>query len=215
MANRPVFVPRRSKTAFVVEIPIEFHWFAGMAVSQKQKSITSLHAAASERLKVSRILEISSKSPDPIGVRLSAFNLTLPLEDRHVSVEVAFQAGKLFEKGGPFLDLLTGSSRDAKGDPRLKDSGRLVGFVLGGDSWPLEPKTAFYDWLYFQALSANSEIADYLLQFDAFTDIEFNPDKSLNCQARSAALFVSISREGLLERALSSKSSYLEILSFR
>jgi hypothetical protein len=186
-----------------------------MAVSQKQKSIRSLHEAAGARLKTTRILEISSKSPDPIGVRLSAFNLTLPLEDRHVSVEVAFQAGKLFERGGPFLDLLSGSSRDAKGDPRLKDSGRLVGFVLEGDSWPLEPKTAFYDWLYLQALSANPEVADYLLQFDAFTDIEFNPDKSLNCQARSAALLVSLSREGLLEKALSTKSAYLEVLSFR
>jgi hypothetical protein len=215
MANRPVFVPRRSKTAFVVEIPIEFHWFAGMAVSQKQKSIASLHSAASERLKVTRILEISSKSPDPIGVRLSAFNLTLPFGEQRVSVEVAFQSGKLFENGGPFLDLLSGSSRDAKGDPRLKDSGRLVGFVFEGDSWSLEPKNAFYDWLYLQALSANPEVAGYLLQFDAFTDIEFNPDKSLNCQARSAALFVSLFREDLLEKALSSRPAYLEILSDR
>jgi hypothetical protein len=215
MANRPLFVPRRSRTSLVVEILIEFHWFAGMAVSQKQKSIRSLHEAAGARLKTSRILEISSKSPDPIGVRLSAFNLMLPLGDRSVSVEVAFQAGKLFEKGGPFLDLLAGSSREAKGDPRLRDSGRLIGFVLEDESWALEPKTAFYDWLYLRALSANPEIADHLLQFDAFTDIEFNPEKSLNCQARSAALFVSMSREGLLERALSSKAAYFEILNSR
>ena len=28
--------------------------------------------------------------------------------------------------------------------------------------------------------------------YDAFTDIEFNPNKSINCQARSCALFLAL-----------------------
>ena len=36
------------------------------------------------------------------------------------------------------------------------------------------------------------------MAYDAFTDIEFNPDKSLNCQARAAAMFVALNREGLI-----------------
>ena len=37
------------------------------------------------------------------------------------------------------------------------------------------------------------------MEFDAFTDIEFNPNKSLNCQARAAALFVAMKKLGRLE----------------
>lgn len=212
MATRPAFSPLRSKTRFVREIQIEFKWFAGMSVSQKQKSIASLHEATRARLGVSNILEISSKSSEPLGVRLSAFNLLLPLETQRASVEVAFQAGKRFERGGPFLDLLCGSSREAKGDPRLKESGRLIGFVLSGEAWPLEPRTAFYDWLYLNALDANPDLSEALAHYEAFTDIEFNPAKSLNCQAHSAALYVSLRREGLLEEALSGKEAFLKIL---
>lgn len=45
-----------------------------------------------------------------------------------------------------------------------------------------------------------------------FTDIEFNPKKSLNCQARSAAIFVSLERSGLLQQALSSPAHFKEIV---
>ena len=45
----------------------------------------------------------------------------------------------------------------------------------------------------------NKELADELLQYDSFTDIEFSPEKSKNCQARAAALFVALHRKGLLE----------------
>lgn len=212
MATRPVFVPLRSKSAFVREIPVEFTWFAGLSVSQKQKSVASLHEAARNRLNVSEILEISSKSTVSIGVGLSAFNLSLPMEGRRVSVEVAYQSGKKFERGGPFLDLLSGSSRDAKTDPRLKESGHLVGFVLSGEPWPLEPQTAFYDWLYLNALVANPALSEPLLDYGAFTDIEFNPEKSLNCQARSAALYVCLHREKMLKEALSGKEAFLKVL---
>jgi hypothetical protein len=212
MATRPVFVPLQSKSEFVREIPVDFTWFAGLSVSQKQKSVTSLHEAVRNRLHVSEILEISSKSTVSIGVGLSAFNLSLPMDGCRVSVEVAYQSGKKFERGGPFLDLLAGSSRDAKTDPRLKESGQLVGFVLSGEPWPLEPQTAFYDWLYLNALVANPALSEPLLDYEAFTDIEFNPEKSLNCQARSAALYVCLHRKNLLKEALLGKDAFLKVL---
>ena len=49
---------------------------------------------------------------------------------KEFSVENAFQAGKVFENGGPFLDLLTVTPREAKRDTRLKESGRLLKFKL-------------------------------------------------------------------------------------
>jgi len=212
MASRPVFLPKRSKSAFVREIPVEFKWFAGMAVTQKQKSISSLHDSARALLSVDKVLEISSKSTEHIGVSLSAFNLSLEMDGRLVSVEVAYQSGKRFERGGPFLDLLKRTSREAKSDSRLKESGRLIGFSLSGDPWPLEPTTAFYDWLYLRALTENPKLAEQLPEYGAFTDIEFNPEKSLNCQARSAALYVCLQKERLLDEALRNKDSFLNVL---
>jgi hypothetical protein len=48
--------------------------------------------------------------------------------------------------------------------------------------------------------------------FRAFSDIAFNPEKSLNCQARSAAVFVALSERGLLAQATRDKESYLAIV---
>jgi len=36
------------------------------------------------------------------------------------------------------------------------------------------------------------------MKYEAFTDIEFNPEKSINCQAYSIAMFVSLSKRNLL-----------------
>ena len=62
-------------------------------------------------------------------------------------VENAFQAGKVFRHGGPFLDLLQKTPRDSKRDPRLSLSGDLSGFRLEGEHWPTFPLTAFYECL--------------------------------------------------------------------
>jgi len=71
------------------------------------------------------------------------------------------------------------------------------------------------DWLYLNALRENSELASSLTEFEAFTDIAFNPTKSLSCQARSAALYVSLDRRGLLQGALRSKDDFLALFSDR
>jgi hypothetical protein len=212
MANRPVYVAQRTAVSFVREKPVDFRWHAGLAVSQKQKSIAELHAAAKATLGIERILEISSKSPDALGVALSAFNLKLGYGERRVPVEAAFQSSKVFLDGGPYLDLLEATPRDAKADLRLKQSGRLQAFRFQGTDWPLQPATVFYDWLYLTALAENPQLAEPLAEYQAFTDIEFNPEKSINCQARSATLYVGLLGEGLLDEALSSREVYLQLM---
>lgn len=212
MANRPVFLPSTSPNSFVEKRDVEFKWFPGMAVSQKQKSIASLHESAKQSCAVSKVLEISSKSPEKLGVQLSAFNLAMPIDNSMVTVEVLFQAGKEFASGGPFRDILRMSPREAKGDIRLKESGRLIAFWFGNERWPLSPTTAFYDWLYLRALDTNPSLAAALEAYDAFTDIEFNPEKSINCQARSAALYVALKRRGVLQNAMKSQSDFLDTL---
>ena len=43
--------------------------------------------------------------------------------------------------------------------------------------------------------------------------MEFNPQKSLNCQARSVAIFVSLYKKGLLEQYLDNKELFKTIYS--
>lgn len=215
MAERPIFTPSLSGPLLVATHHIEFQWFPGMAKSQAQKSIESLHAAAKEKLKVDRVLEISSKSKDEAGVRLSAFNLMIKTirYQREFSLECAYQASKVFERGGPFTDLLDVSSIDAKRDPRLNQHGRLVKFHFFNVDWPLLPRTAFYDWLYINALHKQQELAEIVLGYRAFSDIAFNPERSINCQAYAAALYVSLHSRGLLtDHILKDQASYMKAI---
>ena len=111
----------------------------------------------------------------------------------------------------PF-DLYTVDARTAKKDGRLKESGRLVAFKFDGFTWPLDPKTAFYDFLYSRCIYPHREWAVKLFEYGGFSDIEFNPWKSINCQARSIALFLSLLRRGQLDEAVASPSAFLRIL---
>ncbi|WP_394870723.1 DarT1-associated NADAR antitoxin family protein, partial [Clostridium butyricum] len=213
MAKRSVYRVSENNKKYIEEIGVDFTWYPGFAVSQKQKSILDLHTEYNKIYKEDKVLEISSKSQLELGVKLSAFNLMITTKDnRTFSVESAFQSSKKFEFGGPYLDILEKSSREAKKDNRLKMSGKLIAFEFYGRQWPLEPKTIFYDWLYIRAVYKNKDLANQILEYDAFTDIEFNPDKSINCQARSAALFVSLSKRNLLEYSMKSIENYFNVI---
>ena len=216
MAKRPIFIVSEDPNFLFIEKEIEFEWFAGLSVSQKQKSINSLHNSASLS-GYDKILEVSTKSEHAIGNKLSAFNLSFPMSDGTlIHLESAFQGSKVFENGGPYTDLYSIKPFDVKKDERISKEYEIKGFKFDGIEWSSEPKTAFYDWLYINAVFKNIEnnANEYqkILDYNAFTDIEFNPLKSINCQARSCAVFVSLYKQNILEIALESKDSFLEIL---
>ena len=50
------------------------------------------------------------------------------------------------------------------------------------------------------------------MNYYAFTDIVFNPQKSLNCQAVAAAIYVSLRKQNLLQQALRDKNLFLKIV---
>ena len=212
MAVRPVFVVSLDNR-YCIRKDVEFQYFSGFSIKQKRRCINSLHQ---EYLKVNegkRVLEISTKSEEQLGVRLSAFNLMIKTKrGNEFSVESAFQASKVFEKGGPYKDLLYVSSRDAKRDERLKESGRIVAFHIDGKNFEIEPRTYFYNWLYINTLNLYDGFTEQLLKYDAFTDISFNPQKSINCQAEAAAIYVSLVKQGLLEEALKDEIKFKEIV---
>lgn len=208
MAERPVFAPVARGTRLVDEIPVRFAWHAGMAPSQKKKNVATLHEAAARR-GVAPLLEISSKSNDELGQELSAFNLKMNVHGRETTIECAYQGSKVFAEGGPFHDLyFAESSRDARRDERLRQHGRLTGFHFEDTDYPLSPTTAFYDWLYINALFRQRSRMESLQQYAGFTDIEFNPERSLNCQARSAAMFVALEKRQLIEDAIESFGTF-------
>jgi len=210
MAERPLFIPVPQGPELVRKVSVEFHWYPGMALSQKQKSIDSLHAAATGLTGISRLLEISTKSRAPLGVALSGFNLMLgPGGKDAFSVECAFQGSKVFERGGPFEDLFAMPVRLARKDGRLTSSGELTGFRYLGTDWG--PATAFYDWLYIGALHRFRDEVK-LTDYEAFTDIEYTPARSTSCQAHSVALYVALQGRGQLEEALSSRAAFLEMI---
>lgn len=213
MAKRPVFEVTADTKLFVCR-EISFQWYGGFALSQNRKNIDGLHKNYSARYPDKKVLEISSKSEDELGVKLSAFNLMIRRSEKVFSVEAAFQSSKVFEHGGPFVDLLDMPSIKAKKDPRLKTSGNIIGFNFEGKDFSRIPLTYFYNRLYIGALVENKDLVDELLErkFDAFTDIAFNPDKGRNCQAEAVAIFVSLSRQELLAEALANEENFLRIV---
>ncbi len=212
MAKRPVFVPVKRKEHLVDEVQVDFEWHPGFATVQKKKNIVELHAA-SKKKGLYPLLEISTKSDVLLGKRLSAFNLKIETDLGEITVEAAFQGSKVFEQGGPFTDIYRKDSYAAKKDLRIRDSGKLIGFNYFGQEWPLVPKTAFYDWLYLTALRAHQDFLKRLFKYKGFTDIEFNPQKSINCQARAVALLVSLLRLKSLDEALRSQDDFIEVVS--
>ena len=183
-----------SKPPYLIVWDAEFVYNGGFSIFQKQKNITAIHNAFRARFPNKKVLEISSKSMQEGGTELSAFHLRKYVSSfgKSIPVENVFQAGKVFKNGGPYTDLLYVSPKEAKQDERLRTSGPLIAFRFEGRNFPLQPQTAFYDFLYMNALLENEDLSKIVLEYDAFTDIEFNPNKSINCQAKSAAMFAAL-----------------------
>ena len=219
MASRPVFL--LGESALVVERAVDFEWHPGFSVAQKQRSIHALHeAAARDSSQPRRLLEVSTKGDTTLGKQLSAFQLqkTIPGGFR-ACLEAAFQGSKVFQEGSgdgrQLSDLYWNrNGKDVKRIMRPWHDVALKQFRFGDQVWPLEPKSAFYDWLYIRALcehEQSNEIRKELSKYDAFTDIEFNPARSFNCQARSCALFAALDRRSALGRT-ETRDEFLELL---
>ncbi|MFO7912746.1 MAG: hypothetical protein R6V15_11345, partial [Desulfotignum sp.] len=127
MAKRPVFIPLSEAEHLVKEISFEFKWNPGFAPIQKKKNVTALHEAAKAK-GLFPLLEVSSKSEELLGQRLSAFSLQIETEIGPISIESAFQGSKVFERGGPYIDIYKKDSRSAKKDERIRNSGKLICF---------------------------------------------------------------------------------------
>jgi type I restriction enzyme M protein len=55
------------------------------------------------------------------------------------------------------------------------------------------------------------EVSSVLVEYDLFTDIEFNEKKGLNCQARSCAIYSYMLRTGTVDKYMGSMESFKKI----
>lgn len=210
MANRPVYEVGTEKSLCRVHL-VEFTYANGLSKQQRQKCSSNLRNAFLENKPGCRVLEVSRYSDHELGIKLSAFNLTVTTkEGRKLTVECAYQGGKITKEYGQLTDLYDKTSMEAKKDSRK--NGTLLGFMFDGEEFGLNPTTAFYNWLYIRALAEHPEFGDELMEYDAFTDIVFNPQKGKSCQAEACAYYVGLRRSGLLEEALESKEKFIELL---
>lgn len=200
MAVRPVFEVNFEKP-FYDEVDVEFVWNKGLNINQRRKNVVAVHAAYNCSFPEKKALEISSKSLQPEGLLLCAFKLQkyMPTLNKSLAVENIYQGGKIFENGGPFLDMYDCTAIKAKKDPRLHSTGSVTGFYYEGKTYSVKFYDSFYNWIYINALIENPELSAPLFDFDAFTDIAYNPKTGTSCQARSAAIFVSLSKQGLID----------------
>ncbi len=206
MAVRPVYYVSDAPPFLIAE-DTEFTFHPGFSPSQKRESVRSLHGAFAARHPDMKVLEVSRRSESDIGTRLSAFNLRYTTgSGERVPVECVFQSSKVFRNGNRYPALLHALPGDAKTfmSRKAAENGELLKFTLEGTDYPLVPPTSFYDWVYLSALREDSALCSEILGggYEAFTDIEFNPLKSINCQARTVATFVMLSRRGLLDDCL-------------
>lgn len=178
MAERPAWCFKENR---IIRQNFEFVYNSGFSITQKRKNVKALHESIGKKS-----LEVSTKSEDILGIKLSAFNLKLD----GFPFECIFQASKKYEKGGPYLDLLNVAPKQAKRDERHHSSGKLIAFEYDGREFPLEPKTYFYDYMYIKAVQQSIDKEELLkiLNYEYFTDIEFNPKKSINCQGKSVSI---------------------------
>jgi len=216
MAKRPLFLPNLS-FPFFRKIEVEFDWHPGFSLVQKQKSLVSLHQEAKVELGDINLLEVSSKSLNKLGHQLSAFNLPAHTTDMFYnnkgpfSLETVFQTSKVFKPNLRCTDLIGLDELEIRNKVRLRQKDELSHFKLEDEKWSLQPTGAFYNYLYIRSLFRHQKLCYSLEKYEGFTDIEFNPTKSFNCQAESVSQFLGMKRSGIdLEDALSSQNKFLK-----
>ena len=211
MVTRPVFSPMTDRVGVEVTDSAPFVWSPGFAFAQKQKNVAALHEAIRNANAEKHPLEVSSKSSIPLGVNLSAFNLGTWAGGKFYTVESVYQASKVFAGGvGPFPELYGENPAEVRNKIRDIGNVRLIAYKTGEVVWNLNPTRAFYDWVYCRALHKNQVLVANLNEFNCFTDIAFNPVRSLNCQAYAVSLYLSLAANGVLEEALSNRDAFLK-----
>ncbi|PIB25040.1 hypothetical protein BFP76_02055 [Amylibacter kogurei] len=195
----------------VETVDINVKWHGGFAVSQKQKNIAEIHRKAAE-MGISPILEISTKSEQEVGRRLSAFNLKIEVHGDMKPLESVYQSSKVFSISGQHEFLMDTDPFQAKREIRNLGKGEIIAFNFMGKDFPTTPLNAFYDWLYIRAIAPHETWVRQNMKYAAYSDVEFTPSKSINCQARAVAEFHALSMRGEAVKCAENFDSFRTLL---
>lgn len=190
MANRPIYISTGDINNPFTEDSISFEWKAGYSYVNKCKRRDNLKKEIAKKYDIDKWLEVSSISDKDIGRRLSALNLMLTLTNGNkYSVESIYQSSKVY-----------------------KDN-HIIGFKFNNTVFENNPYGMYYDYIYMVALYQNKDYHEIIKDYYLFTDLFFNPNKSLNTQARAIAIFKTLHDNNclkLLESVKGFKEYYKE-----
>lgn len=190
MANRPIYISTGNIHNPYTEDHINFEWTPGYSYKQKEKRRESLKKEIEKKYDIDKWLEVSTISDKDIGKKLSALNLKLTLTDnKKYSVESIYQVSKVYENN------------------------QIVKFKFRNKEFENTPYGMYYDYLYMIALYQNKEYHNLINNYYLFTDLFFNPNKSINTQARAIAIFKTLYDSNyldILENTDSFKEYYKE-----
>lgn len=151
----------------------------------KKKAINSIERKL-EKLEGKEInhLDINIRNPNPLARKLAPYHISLG----DCKVESIYQASKMFDAGGPYLDLERKPVAKAMNDPRIQNSGNVIDIFYDGEYWGND-REFFYDYLYILAAkeSIDNEELKNLLKYDYFTDVESKYSAEKN-PARAVAI---------------------------
>ncbi len=218
-ARRLVFIPR-DVSPFYEEKEVEFKWEGGLPDAKTfSKNSKNLIESAKQKLGLKEVFEVS-RAGEGVFRNFSAFELKIKVDIKtDLYLEVVYQYSKVWmsESCNDLLQIESemAKSREAKKTANQKKKEKKVMekycIKIGNleKEFPIEPKDAFYNWLYIFALmqDQNKELREKLINIDkdrqvGFTDIHYKIAKNkYNCQARAVAQFIGIYRsksEGFL-----------------
>ncbi len=198
MAVRKVYISLAAYP-YAKEISVTFPWSNKSKQQNVQAVLDSFHDVYPD---VSA-LEVSLAASRPEGIHAAAMKLPLHLDamEQDVPVGIVYEASKVFENGGPYVDLLQCSRQKVQKDPRLQQSGKCIRYCLQGTEFSMEPHPyAFFNWLYGCALRQNPEKTDDILKYRAFSDLDLgSTKKDRNSPARAAAVYAGLAAAGKLD----------------
>ena len=177
MAIRPIYISTNIIENPFIEKDVSFEWVKGMSYTQKCKRRDSMYKAISNMnlYYMDKVLEVSTKSNKELGVNLSALKLTIPLTSgREETVENIYQSSKV-----------------------LDENNKIKEFKFHNTIFEKDPYSMYYDYLYMLGLYCHKEYHEELSNYGIFTDIEFNPKKQLNTQARAVAIWNTLYRNNM------------------
>lgn len=191
-----------------MEKTVYFPEIRGEQVHSMKKTLDTMLHAIRAKESGGEILEVSPYG-NAVGKACTPWHLKMKADNgEEYPVAALYEAAKIFEDGGPYEDLRSKRPDEIFGDQRLRDAGSLMGFHFENEAFTTSPRHKFFDYLYIRALRDREDLHEALLKAEILTDVTYQMSRMYLSPARSVSYFISLYREGLLDKVLSSSEEF-------